>query len=463
MCLPVWGDAAPSPAEQSAAVAAAPAQESAWNGMKRLDFTVAERPALVIVPDKALPGNPWIWRTEFFNAFPMADVELAKRGFHVGYINMENMYGGPDAMKLMDAYHDYMVKEYKLAPKPVLEGLSRGGLFAFNWASLNPGKVAGLYVDAPVCDFKSWPGGKGKGKGSPGDWERLCKVYKLTPEQAMAYKKNPVDTLAPLAKAKVPILAVVGDDDDVVPVAENTAVVEKKYKQLGGSIHVIHKPGVNHHPHSLQNPAAIVDFAFKAVGATPPTRIVCIGDSITFGAGTNQQERWSTRLQNALGDKYDVYNLGISATTLQDSGDSPYVKKGNYEIARQIEGDIILLALGTNDTKPANWKNAAAFSKDYEKMIKDLRSNNPKAKIYCLLPVPAFPENYGIRDTIIKGEVIPAIKKVARKNKCEVIDLYTPMAGQGAKVPDKVHPNGEGHAIMAEHIYKGITGKKMPK
>ncbi len=288
-------------------------------------------------------------------------------------------------------------------------------------------------------------------------------MYNLTPEQAMGYRKNPVDTLAPLAKAKVPILAVVGDDDDVVPVAENTAVVEKRYKQLGGSIHVIHKPGVNHHPHSLQNPAAIVDFAFKAVGATPPTRVVCIGDSITFGAGTNQQERWSTRLQNALGDKYDVYNLGISATTLQDTGDSPYSRQGNYTIAKQIEGDIILLALGTNDTKPVNWKGAAAFSKEYEKMIKDLRANNPKAKIYCLLPVPAFPENYGIRDTIIKGEVVPAIKKVARKNKCGVIDLYTPMAGQGAKLPDKVHPNGEGHAIMAENIYKGITGKTMPK
>lgn len=71
--------------------------------------------------------------------------------------------------------------------------------------------------------------------------------------------------------------------------------------------------------------------------------------------------------------------------------------------------------------------------------------------------------NYGIRDSIIRGEVIPAIRKVAGKAKCRVIDLYTPMKGEGSKVPDKVHPNGAGHAIMAQHIYKAITGRKMPE
>lgn len=181
-------------------------------------------------------------------------------------------------------------------------------------------------------------------------------AYRLTPEQALAYKKNPVDTLLPLAKAKIPILAVVGDDDDTVPVSENTAVVEKKYRKLGGPIRVIHKPGISHHPHGLLNPAAIVNFAFRAAGAVPPVRVVCIGDSITFGAGSNREERWSARLQNALGEKYEVFNLGISGTTLQSKGDSPYTAKDNYTIARQIEGDIILIALGTNDSKPANWE-----------------------------------------------------------------------------------------------------------
>jgi len=71
---------------------------------------------------------------------------------------------------------------------------------------------------------------------------------------ALAYKGNPIDSLEPLAKAQVPVLLVVGDADDVVPVAENSAIVEERYKKLGGPITVIHKPGVGHHPHSLKDP-----------------------------------------------------------------------------------------------------------------------------------------------------------------------------------------------------------------
>ncbi len=144
----------------------------------------------------------------------------------------------------------------------MLEGFSRGGLFAFNWAAAHP-TVACIYADAPVCDFKSWPGGKGKGSGSPGDWQNVLKLYGLTEAEAMAYKLNPVDNLAPLAKAGVPLLHVVGDADDAVPLAENTAVVERRYKQLGGQITVIVKKGVGHHPHSLKDPTPIVDFILK--------------------------------------------------------------------------------------------------------------------------------------------------------------------------------------------------------
>jgi pimeloyl-ACP methyl ester carboxylesterase len=84
----------------------------------------------------------------------------------------------------------------------------------------------------------------------------------------MAYQFNPVDNLAPLAKADVPLLHVVGDADDVVPLAENTAVVERRYKQLGGQITVIVKKGVGHHPHSLKDPAPIVDFVLQHTGGT---------------------------------------------------------------------------------------------------------------------------------------------------------------------------------------------------
>lgn len=215
-------------------------------------------------PKQAAKGSPWIWRTEFFGHEPQADIALLERGYHVAYIDVQNMYGAPAAMGHMDRLHEHLLRAHGLSEKVTLEGFSRGGLFAFNWAALHPDRVASLYVDAPVCDFKSWPGGKGMGPGSPEDWQRCLKAYGFGEAQAMGYAKNPVDQLAPLAKAGVPILAVVGDSDEVVPVSENIDVVEKRYKELGGKIEVIRKPGGKHHPHSLQDPKPIVDFILAA-------------------------------------------------------------------------------------------------------------------------------------------------------------------------------------------------------
>jgi pimeloyl-ACP methyl ester carboxylesterase len=240
-----------------------PGTKSQWNGYDRYDFVVDGRNCLVIVPKAAGPGRPWIWRTEFFGHEPQGDLALVERGFYAVYIDVQNMYGAPVAMKHMDAFYDRLTGQYGLSKKTVLEGFSRGGLFAFNWAALHPDRVACIYVDAPVCDFKSWPGGKGKGVGSQDDWRRCLQAYGLTEPQAMAYKYNPIDNLAPLAKSGVPLLHVVGDADTTVPVEENTAVIEKRYRALGGEILVIHKKGVDHHPHSLKDPAPIVDFILK--------------------------------------------------------------------------------------------------------------------------------------------------------------------------------------------------------
>ncbi len=236
---------------------------SKWEGHERRDFQVAGRNCLLIVPEQPAAGKPWIWRTEFFGHEPQADLALVGKGFHVAYIDVQNMYGAPVAMDLMDAFYRQLTDDRGLSRRPVLEGFSRGGLFALNWAARHPDQVACIYNDAPVCDFKSWPGGRGRGQGSPGDWRQCLEVYKLTEAEALAYKLNPVDNLAPLAKAKIPLLHVCGDADDVVPIDENTRLVEKRYLELGGPITVIAKPGVGHHPHSLADPTPIVDFVLK--------------------------------------------------------------------------------------------------------------------------------------------------------------------------------------------------------
>ena len=237
-----------------------PVGQSVWMGYKCQDFVVDQRVCVVVQPKTSMAGNPWIWRTEFFGAFPSADLAFLAKGFHLAYMNVENMYGAPVALAHMDKFYDHVTNVYRLSNKVVLEGFSRGGLFAFNWAARNPHEVAGLYVDAPVCDFKSWPGGKGKSKGSPDDWERCKKVYGLTEQGALDYPLNPVDNLKPLANARIPIIAVCGGADVDVPMDENILIVEHRYRELGGEIKVIVKPGAKHHPHSLADPSPIVDF-----------------------------------------------------------------------------------------------------------------------------------------------------------------------------------------------------------
>jgi lysophospholipase L1-like esterase/pimeloyl-ACP methyl ester carboxylesterase len=245
-----------------------PGRRSEWNGFDRYDFEFNARPAIVVVPREPLTGRPWAWRGEFFGAFANADVELVARGFHLVYLGVPDLFGSPVAVAAWNDFHQALTTTYKLAKKPALIGLSRGGLYCYNWAAANPDKVACIYADAPVCDFKSWPGGRlkglGKGDGSTEEWARLLKAYGFASDaEAIASRANPVDNLRPLAEAKVPLLHVYGDADPVVPWGENTGVVAERYRQLGGSITLIAKPGVGHHPHGLADPTPIVEFIVK--------------------------------------------------------------------------------------------------------------------------------------------------------------------------------------------------------
>ncbi len=242
-----------------------PGKKSAWNGYDRYDFEVDTRPVIVVAPKQAAPGKPWLWRGEFFGAFPSADIALLGRGFHVVYLADPNKFGAPSAMKHWDAFYAELTGKYGFAKKAALLGMSRGGLYCYAWAAANPDKVACIYGDAPVCDLKSWPGGKGKGKGSPRDWALAKEVFGLKDDEAaLAWKGSPIDNLAPIAKAKIPIIHVYGEADDVVPADENTLALAERYKALGGKITLIPKPGVGHHPHGLEDPTPVVEFIVKA-------------------------------------------------------------------------------------------------------------------------------------------------------------------------------------------------------
>jgi pimeloyl-ACP methyl ester carboxylesterase len=236
-----------------------PTKTDTWKTFTRHHFTVDGRPCWVAVPDKPQPGNPWVWCLEFPTSFDTRTgvVPLVEKGFHYVHMSVGNTFGCPAAQAHLDAFYDHLVAK-GLSRKGTLIGVSRGGLYAYRFAARHPGRVVCLYGDAPVCDFKSWPGGKGKGKGSAGDWASLQKCYGFKDEaEALAFTGNPVDLLAPLAAAGIPLIHVVGDVDNTVPVAENTALIEQRYKALGGTVTVFHKPDGGHHPHGLDDPAPV--------------------------------------------------------------------------------------------------------------------------------------------------------------------------------------------------------------
>jgi lysophospholipase L1-like esterase/pimeloyl-ACP methyl ester carboxylesterase len=235
-----------------------------WNAHPEDTFVLDRHHCRIVLPKSFAPGKPWIWRPEFFGAYDQADQALLAKGYPIAYMDMENIFGSPPAMKLMDKFYGYLTSHYGLSAKATLFGFSRGGLYSVNWAARHPDRASCLYLDAPVCDIKSWPGGRGKGNGSPADWERLKVFYGFTNDQeALDYQHNPIDNLKPLATAKISILNVCGGADTTVPYLENTAILKQRYEAMGGFIQVIVKPGCDHHPHSLTDPKPIVDFVLK--------------------------------------------------------------------------------------------------------------------------------------------------------------------------------------------------------
>ncbi len=243
-----------------------PGECSEYHGFPMHTFSVDGCECMVVEPLKPRSGNPWVWKAEFFTAFPTFELAMLERGFHLAYMTVGNTFGCPSALKHWDVFYAELIGRFGLAKRAVLLGLSRGGLYIYNWAVRNPEKVACLYADNPVCDFKSWPGGKGIGPGSPDDWQKLLRDYGFRNEaEALAWPGNPVDAFPVLVKASIPLIHAVGMDDEVVPVSENTDILEARCKKLGGRMTVFRHPG-KHHPHGLEDPAPLIDVLLRETG-----------------------------------------------------------------------------------------------------------------------------------------------------------------------------------------------------
>ena len=192
-------------------------------------------------------------------------------------------------------------------------------------------------------------------------------------------------------------------------------------------------------------------------------RVACIGDSITYGLMVENrgQNSYPAQLARMLGDKWDVRNFGVSGATMLKAGDKPYWQQKAFAEALVFEPDVVIIKLGTNDTKPVNWKYGHRFTADYKEMIDIFASLPTQPKIWICYPAYIRPGHRAIRGSVAVNEQIPAIKRIADEKGASIIDLHTPLLGKPEMYADKVHPNATGAKILAGTVYQALTCKKV--
>ena len=207
-------------------------------------FRVEGRTAFVILPDKKTTdgATPWVWYAPTLPNLPGNEERwmfehFTKAGIAIAGIDVGESFGSPDGCKLFTAFHRELTEKRGFSAKPVLLGRSRGGLMTLAWAVENPDKVGGFAGIYPVCNIASYPG-----------LQHASGAYRMTPEELKAKltEHNPIDRLAALAKANVPLFAIHGDVDKVVPLDANSGEVRKRYEALGGTMRLIVPAGQGH-------------------------------------------------------------------------------------------------------------------------------------------------------------------------------------------------------------------------
>ncbi len=203
-----------------------------------------------------------------------------------------------------------------------------------------------------------------------------------------------------------------------------------------------------------QEPAPVNVEAFKG-----KIKLACVGDSITQGVGAAGGQSWPDQIQKLLGEKWEVKNFGVSGSTLLNTGDKPYQKEGAFKKALEFTPDVVVIILGTNDTKPQNWAHKDTFTADYQDLIGKFAVLASKPRIFiCYAPYIAGNGNFGINEANTQAE-FTMIDAAAKATKSTVIDVHASLVGKDALIPDKVHPNTEGAGAIAAAVFHGLTGK----
>ena len=291
-----------------------------------------------------------------------------------------------------------------------------------------------------------------------------------------------------------PAIILTTNDDRVVPPVTNAIAYYTAMRRAGNDCALYVYPTGGHgfgmNPRFKYHEQMLGDLrqwlsARKAPQADA-VRVACIGNSITDGDGIDMADLmgYPAVLQHKLGSGYDVRNFGLSGRTLLQNGDRPYMKEQGWKDVlgflkaskneRADNPDIVIIKLGTNDSKPNNWAHKDEFEQDLQTMIDALRPMVPvlnkkgkptkkmqpaaSPRIYLCTPIPTAEDRWGITDKVITEEVAPIIRQVAEKNGITVIDLHSEFDAKapGLMQRDGIHPTDKGAYRMAEIIAAAV-------
>lgn len=190
-------------------------------------------------------------------------------------------------------------------------------------------------------------------------------------------------------------------------------------------------------------------------------RIACVGDSITWGAGVENREQnhYPAVVQQILGPGYDVRNFGVSGATLLKRGNLPYWDTPAFAESAALRPHAVIIKLGTNDSKPQNWRYRADFPRDAFALVRHyLRLPIVTPLVYLCTPVPVVREAFGINAAVVEREIAPTLRRVAQDAGVALVDLFTKLSGVPEHFPDGVHPNAAGAALIADAVADALGG-----
>lgn len=236
-------------------------KESIWNGFKRLDFKLEDRDCILICPDTPCEGKKWLYRTEYFGAFPDLELVLLKKGYHLAYMQNKTRLCPESDTDMRPRFCEFLTNKFGLNKKCALLGYSCGGMQAVYFAAKYPQYVSAVYLDAPVMNYLSWPFGLGKGMNDCVN--EFIENMGMTLSEMLNFRNHPIDQKEKLLASGLPIMLVSGDSDTAVPFCENGQLLYDYFKANGGNIELIIKEGGDHHPHGLPDNTPIVEFIQK--------------------------------------------------------------------------------------------------------------------------------------------------------------------------------------------------------